>query len=907
VTEQPARLRVLVVEDAESDAELIVQELRRSGFDPVAQRVDTRAQAEQALTEPWDVVITDYSLPSFGALPFLSLLKERGLDVPTIVASGSVGEEDLIEAMRAGAHDYVLKSNLGRLGPAVRRELEDAAAREARRAAERALRESEERFRFMVEHSGDVLYRLRFGNMAYDYMSPGIERLTGYSLEEINELGFTSLVLSITGPAASHVVRQELLMERQAGKSYEFWADYRIQTKSGELRWVADHSLPWRDDSGEVIGSIGILSDITRRKDAEEALKVSEARVRIILDSALDAVIGMDQSGVVTYWNPRAESIFGWPRPLAVGRTVAELIIPERQREAHVQGLKRFLGTGEGPLLERRLELTAVRADGSEFPVELVVTAVRRSDTWSFHAFAADISERKRAEEAMRRSEEHFRSLIENALDVIAVVDASGRFTYESPSIERVLGYRPQELVGQDALTLVHPEDVASVRDTFGSLAGRPGGVVSGRARLRHKDGTWRSFEAVGKLEQGRGGRVILNARDVTDREHLESQLRQSQKMEAVGRLAGGVAHDFNNLITAISGYAELTLKRMDADDPRARNMTEIRKAAYRAAALTRQLLAFGRKQVLRPQVLDLSDTVEQVDGLLRRLIGEDVELRIHKGGRCGRVRADPSQVEQVLINLAINARDAMPSGGRLTIEMRDVELHQPPRSGPEEPTPGDYVMIAVADTGHGMDLETQSHIFEPFFTTKAVGQGTGLGLSTVYGIVKQSGGHIVVESEPGQGATFKVYLPRVLDDGHETLEPVRAAPARPAQGGGSETILLVEDDAAIRDMLREILTDEGYTVLVAQSPEDALRIVRERTSSIDALISDVVMPMMTGPELATRIAELRPGIKVLFMSGYTARAVADRGLVPDARQFLQKPFTSDTLISRLRELLEGR
>ena len=891
-------LRILIVEDSEADAELICEELKRAGYAPAVRRVQSRAEAEQAVCEPWDVVVTDYSIPGFGALAFLALVNERGLDLPTIVASGSVGEQELVEAMRAGAHDYVLKSNLARLGHAVRREVADAAARMARRAAEAALRESEERFRFVVEHTGDVLYRLRFGTMTYDYMSPGIERLTGYTQDEINELGFASLVLSISGPAASHVVREEVRQGRLQGASYEFWADYRVRTKAGSVRWVADHSLPWTDQEGRIVGSIGILSDVTRRKEAEEALRSSEARVRTILDSALDAVIGMDEAGRATYWNPRAEAIFGWSRSEAVGRPVPDLIMPPRHREVYVRGVESFLRTGIGPVLDRRLELECLRRDGTEFPVELMVAAVRRGEAWSFHAFAADISDRKRAEEALRRSEEHFRSLIENALDIISVLDPDGTVRYESPAVERVLGYRPAELLGRCLLDLVHPEDHAVFRDFLSSAAAGPGQAVSAEARLRHRDGSWRFFEAVGRAEAGPAGvRVIVNSRDVTDRHHLEQQLRQSQKLEAVGRLAGGVAHDFNNLITAISGYAELGLRRIEQTDPLARNLGEIHKAAERAASLTRQLLAFGRKQVLKPRVLDLAGAVEQVEDLLRRLMGEGVELEIVAEEGSGRVRADPVQLEQVLINLVINARDAMPAGGRVTLRMRGAEVGGE-RPGPEEPAPGRYVLLEVSDTGQGIGPETLPHIFEPFFTTKEVGHGTGLGLATVYGIVKQSGGHVTVESEGGRGAIFRVYLPRV-DEAPQSA----AAEARNASGcSGSETVLLVEDEGAIRDMLREVLSEEGYTVLSAATAEEALRAAREQPGRIHVLISDVVMPVMTGPELAARISEVRPGLKVLFMSGYTNRAVSD---LVAAGAFLQKPFPPGVLTAKVREILD--
>ena len=402
------------------------------------------------------------------------------------------------------------------------------------------------------------------------------------------------------------------------------------------------------------------------------------------------------------------------------------------------------------------------------------------------------------------------------------------------------------------------------------------------------------------------GGQVLhyeWSLADITERRQLESQLRQAQKMEAVGQLAGGVAHDFNNLLTVIGGRCYLMLAKLEPDDTLRREVELVRGAAERAARLTHQLLAFSRKQVLEPRVLELDETVAGIEPLLRRLIGEDIEIQVTRGPDLGRVKADAGQIEQVILNLAVNARDAMPQGGRLALETANVTVDEWVARRAPDLAPGSYVVLSVTDSGHGMDAATRAQIFEPFFTTKEVGKGTGLGLATVYGIVRQSGGFIEVESEPGQGASFKVYLPRVED----AVAAPEAARSSGARSGGSETVLLVEDDESLRTLAREILTVQGYAVLEAASPRDALRTHQTHPAPIDLLLTDVVMPEMNGRQLADHLKVARPEMRVLFMSGYTGEALrAGGGVAGFTGQLLQKPFTPDGLTRRVREVLDA-
>jgi PAS domain S-box-containing protein len=503
---------------------------------------------------------------------------------------------------------------------------------------------------------------------------------------------------------------------------------------------------------------------------------------------------------------------------------------------------------------------------------------------------------------ALQESEERFRALIENSMDLVAVLDAGGRFAYASPSVGRLFGYAPTELLGENAFDYVAPADVERVRAAFRKAVAGGAAEIREEYGFRHKDGSWRTLESVvsNLLDNPAVAGIVINSRDVTERRTLESQFRQAQRLEAVGRLAGGVAHDFNNVLTAIAGYSDLLLEDLDARDPKRQDVEEIRAAAQRAATLTRQLLAFSRKQVLQSRVLDLNAVVQALEKMLQRLIGEDVELVFSPGADLRPVRADPGQIEQVILNLAVNARDAMPRGGKLTIETANVELDATYVRDHHGAVPGRYVLLAVSDTGVGMEPETRSHIFEPFFTTKEPGKGTGLGLATVYGIVKQSGGYVWVYSEPGRGATFKIYLPWV-DEQVPTQHQVAAV----SLVGGSETVLLAEDDPSVRDVVGEVLTQKGYRVLRAPDGQTALDLARGHLGEIQLLVTDMVMPGMAGRELAEAVAARRPGIRVLYMSGYTDDAVVRHGVLEQGMPYIQKPFSAAGLAAKVREILD--
>ena len=896
--------------------------------------------------------------------------------------------------------------------------------------------------------------------------------LFGYSQPEL----LTMSMADITHPdyLAESYRRRDLLA---AGATNFFQIEKRYLHHDGRVLWGLTNVSLVRDPAGRPLFYVGQVQDITDRKQVEEALRRSEARKAAVLEVSLDAIITMDHEGKVVEFNSAAEQLFGHSRADLIGKEMAESVIPPHLREKHRQGLANYLVTGEGPILGRRLEMSVVRADGTEFPIELAVVRIPGDGQPLFTGFIRDVTQRKQAERRLRAQHDSTRALAESpsvdaAIPVIlesvckSLSWACAAFWRVDPQANRLglthfwddhlSDLNPFQTVSQEktfssgeglpgrtwaireaewvpdviedvsfhranvaarcglhsahAFPIMSGRDVIGVMEFFSRRVERPDEELSGMmmaigsqmgqfierrqtevalhkeqeflkavlenaqdlivacdalgvltffnraARALHgkeeksvlaerwaeefdlyrADGKTRltkeeiplyralhgekvrDVEIVIRPESGVAhtllstGQTITDGRgkllgavvvmhDITERKRLENQFHQAQKMEAVGQLAGGVAHDFNNLLTVICGYSEVLLGLLPAPDPTSEMIQEILKAGERAAGLTRQLLAFSRKQIIQPKVVDLNTLVADVSKLLRRMIGEDVSLVTVLAPRLGRVKADPGQIEQVFMNLAVNARDAMPQGGKLTIETANAELDQSYKKFRPEVATGRYVQLTISDSGCGMSEDVKARLFEPFFSTKEPGKGTGLGLATVYGIVKQSGGYIYVYSELGRGTTFKIYLP-LIDDAvpsgksHADSKPMLK---------GDEVILLVEDEDTVRSFARYTLQMQGYTVLEASEGEAALRIAEQHPGKIHLLLTDVVMPRMGGRQVAEQLVQARPGIKVLYLSGYTDDAVVRHGILEAEVAFLQKPFTPSTLIQKVRAVLD--
>jgi len=683
----------------------------------------------------------------------------------------------------------------------------------------------------------------------------------------------------------------------------------RIRTRSGEYIVLESKTSVHKQD-GNVVEIMGIGRDITERKKIEQSLRESEERFRSLSEQSLQGIY-IVKGGKMVFVNNMVSEITGYSREEILNwapEEVIKLVHPEDKDFVMDQMRRKQSGASEViPMYEFRI----IDKNGKIKWLLLHSKTIRYEGGTALEAVIMDITKRKVAEEALRDSKEKFSTIFYSSPSAITIsMINDGRFIEVNDSFLRLTGYSREEVIGHTSMELniwANPED----RDMVIKALREHWAIRSLEVEFRIKSGKVLPGLFSGEVVYLGGEPYLLAVtNDISEikqaQETLretEEQLRQMQKMDAMGRLAGGVAHDFNNLLTVIIGRSDVIIRQLAEDNPRREDLQEIKKAGFQAASLTRQLLAFSRKQVLQPKVLNLNTVITSVGKMINRLIGEDIELMSVLHPDLGQTRADPGQIEQVIMNLAVNARDAMHRGGRIIIETSNIDLERSYARRHLQIEPGAYITLAVSDDGHGMDKETLSHVFEPFYTTKEKGKGTGLGLSTVYGIVKQSGGYIKAYSEPGSGATFKIYLPRI----EKAAEPIQEETVYEDLPRGSEAILLVEDEDMVRKLLHSILQMCGYNVLVARNGGEAILICEQNEVPIHLMITDIVMPGIDGPEVAKRLEGLRPEMGGLYMSGYTDNFIVLQGTLGSDAPFLQKPVTPESLTIKVREVLDRR
>ena len=680
----------------------------------------------------------------------------------------------------------------------------------------------------------------------------------------------------------------QLLIDRSDNFESELNAVIHLFDR-GDATWAA----AWSPDP-YVLRMAGRMWELLKQ------VQSAETRCRSVLDNVQDAITMLTPDGIILEVNRGCEQMLQTSRDRMIGHHIREFAPPGRE-DSNVAGYEKTVVGGGG-----RVALPIARPDGTCVYVEWSNKAARFDGDEVIIAVGRDVTEQVEARRKEAASEEKYRTLIDSIPDVVWSAKRDGTLTFISPTAGKVCGFSAEELLQSPPSfwrDRIHPEDVDRVRHAYATLATND---YSAEYRWRHKDGQWIWLRAHARTRTKSDGtaRIEGTFADVTELKRAEENLRQSQKMEAIGQLTGGVAHDFNNILAVILGNGDFLRQSLAENDPRRADADAILEAGQRGAGLTRQLLAFSRRQMLEPRVLDLNQIVRGLEKMLRRIIGEDVEFSTVLPEGLRPVHADAWQIEQVIMNLVVNARDAMPRGGKLSIETANVVLDASYTRTHTESASGGHVMLAVSDTGCGMDANTKRRLFEPFFTTKERGKGTGLGLSTCYGIVKQSGGLIWVYSEPGQGTAFKIYLPVTLADAAPM--PADGAQVPAAAANGHETVLVIEDDAQVRAMVRRILSSSGYQILEARDGEEAVAVTSMHAGTIDLILSDVVIPGVSGPEAVQQVQQTHGGTRSLFMSGYTDHAVLRDQILSAGANFIQKPFAPATLVNKVREVLDA-
>jgi PAS domain S-box-containing protein len=765
----------------------------------------------------------------------------------------------------------------------------------SRNWAEQQLRESEDRYRELIGGVKDYAIFMLSASGKVMTWNEGAERIKGYEASEIIGRHFSCFYL----PEDVLAGEPEKAMKTALAEGHYENEGWRLR-KDGSRFWATIVITPIRNQNGELQGFSKITRDTTDRRITREAVTLAEQKYRKIFEEAIVGIFQTTPDGKLLAANLAMATLYGYASPEDMADKISDVrtqLYVDPQRRDEFKRLLRETGA------VRNFEVEVYREDGSKIWVATNAHAVLQDGIIArYEGTFEDISQRRLLEKQLQLAEQSYRGIFENAVIGIFRSTPEGRYLTVNAAMAGMLGYDSPEDLMTSVTDIGRQVYVDPVRhDEFQALLKRGGVAHDFEIQAYRKDGSkmWLSASGRAILQDGAIFGFEGMNEDVTERRLLEDQLRQAQKMEAVGRLAGGVAHDFNNMLGVIAGYSELLQLKLPPNGPLRKYADEIGKASRRATALTRQLLAFSRKQVISPLVLDLNAVVGEMETMICRLIGEDIQVSFKRQSAPALVRIDPGQVEQILMNLAVNSRDAMPNGGTLCIEITETELDESYAWQIAFAKPGRYIMLSFSDNGCGIDKEIQSHIFEPFFTTKEVGKGTGLGLSTVYGIVKQNDGYIGIYSEPAKGTTFKIYFPRV-----ETAVPALLPIENLTLPTGAEVILVVEDEAPLRKLAHTCLESHGYTILEAANAAAATELFRQHGAKIDLLLTDVVMPGASGRTLAERLLEQWPNLKVLYMSGYTSDLIAQQGILNPGIILLEKPFTLQALLAKVREAL---
>ncbi len=875
------KLSILLIEDSRANAESALTELSSAGFEVSADLVDTLEDVTSHLAaKSYDVALAEYHLPGWVGTDALQAVWQYHADLPFILITGPLGDYNAAECLKLGVTDIVSRDQLARLPFVIRRALEEKRLREERELTRRALKESEARYRYLVETSPDPIFiysdRMVFANPAT------LKLLAAETPEQLFGKSIADLVHSDYLPS---IQRQIETIYQQGTAS--FLGEFVLIRLDGSTVDAEGVGIPifWQGSQAIEV----VARDITERKRAHRAVLEWQKRVELAEHAALPIRLWeWDFVADTLTWSPEGLRQIGYTGDKFRSREdFYNRIHPEDRRR--VESAIQAVVSGRSETYEAQFRL--IRPDRTVCWLDSRGVMIRDGAPRMI-GISIDITK-------LRRSEADYRSIIETAPYGIFRSTIEGKFQVTNPALVKMLGYECE--------SELHSLDIA--RDVYCNRGERME-LISEVIRV----GYLKDFETSWKRKDGNTIAVMISAfparkpngeieafqgfvQDVTERKNLAQQFWRAQKMEAVGRLAGGVAHDFNNVLMIVGSYADLIKQRDIHDDQVDRYADQICESARRAVAITRQLLAFSRQQILQPEILDLNRIVEELTKVLPRLLGEDITVVTTLEPMLHRMKVDRGQVEQVIMNLAVNSRDAMPKGGNFEIKTQNIELDAAYAAAHFPMTPGSYIKLSIADAGTGMSAETKSRLFEPFFTTKERGKGTGLGLASVYGIVKQSGGFIWVTSDIGRGTTFEIYFPcarEPLTNGSKT--PIPAAASR-----GSETILLVEDEVPLRDAICAFLQSNGYEVLDAGSGIEAVRIVRQHTGTIDVILTDLVMPGMDGVELVNTIAPHYSGMHIMYMSGYTDRAVE---LLDAGAMLLRKPFSLSELASKLHAVL---